>query len=74
MLDACENSKSGKCEKHCQYEPCKKSVAVLGFNCGRGCGFKYCITHRFPEEHKCKDFVKIIEKELEILKTNVKSC
>ncbi|OVA07718.1 zinc finger protein [Macleaya cordata] len=42
--------KSGSVVKN-RCSSCKKRVGLTGFNCR--CGFTFCSSHRYPEEHKC---------------------
>jgi hypothetical protein len=41
---------------------CKKKVGLLGINCR--CGFTFCPSHRYPEQHKCNFDYKSRQKTL----------
>jgi len=50
-------------KSRCCADSCKTKLGMMDFSCG--CGGKYCLKHRLPEEHECTFSHK--EKALQIL-------
>lgn len=40
-----------KTQARCAHADCKKKLMLSDFECK--CGARYCVSHRFPQEHSC---------------------